>query len=207
MRVVLKIGGSLMDCGRDIIDRLIKYSSESGVEIIIVPGGGVFADLVRIHSKELSEDTAHWMAIHAMDQYGLYLADGTTVEPLEDLTRIGEGTTGTFILKSYVLLRQVDPLPHSWDVTSDTIAAWVAKELDAEFIKVTDVDGVFLDGSLLNKVPAEELIGKVTCLDNELPKFLIKERMNCTVVNGKHPERMIDVMQGKEFIGTVVIGE
>jgi len=206
VRVVLKIGGSLMDCGRGVIGRLLKYSSESGTEIVIVPGGGVFADLVRSHSKELSEDTAHWMAIHAMDQYGLYLADGTTVEPLEDLTRIGEGT-GTFILHSYVLLRQVDPLPHSWDVTSDTIAAWVAKELGAEFIKVTDVDGVFLDGSLLNKVPAEELIGKVTCMDKELPKFLIKERVNCTVVNGKYPDRMIDVMRGKEFIGTVVIGE
>jgi len=28
-------------------------------------------------------------------------------------------------------LLTADPLPHSWDVTSDSIAAWVAAELDA----------------------------------------------------------------------------
>ena len=29
-------------------------------------------------------------------------------------------------------LRSMDPLPHSWDVTSDSIAAWLAGALDAE---------------------------------------------------------------------------
>ncbi|MDY6864944.1 MAG: amino acid kinase [Halobacteriota archaeon] len=205
MRVVIKIGGSLIYQRKEILYRLEEYSSEFGKEIVIIPGGGVFADLVRSHSEEISEDTAHWMAIHAMDQYGLYLADGTFIQLLYDLTGIGEGA-GIFILLPYMLLRQLDPLPHSWDVTSDTIAAWVAGELGAEFIKVTDVDGIFLDGSLVDKVSAKELTGKTTCIDKELPKLLIKHRMNCTVVNGKYPERIIDVLEKKKFIGTVILG-
>jgi len=35
------------------------------------------------------------------------------------------------VLAPYQWLRDVDPLPHSWDVTSDSIAAWVAGVLGA----------------------------------------------------------------------------
>jgi aspartokinase-like uncharacterized kinase len=34
-------------------------------------------------------------------------------------------------LAPYRWLRDADPLPHSWAVTSDSIAAWIAKELNA----------------------------------------------------------------------------
>ena len=36
---------------------------------------------------------------------------------------------GVSILFPYRLLKTEDPLPHTWDVTSDTIAAWVAKQI------------------------------------------------------------------------------
>jgi aspartokinase-like uncharacterized kinase len=36
------------------------------------------------------------------------------------------------ILAPSTWLRRSDPLPHSWDVTSDSIAAWVAGEVGAE---------------------------------------------------------------------------
>lgn len=205
MRLVVKIGGSLRDRGREVIEILIKLSHDSEAKIVVVPGGGVFADLVREHSKEISQDTAHWMAIHAMDQYGLYLADGSSVQLFEDLGKIGD-SKGTFILLPYMIMRQLDPLPHSWDVTSDTIAAWVANEIGAEFIKLTDVDGIFLCGSLQEEIKAEELIGKRTCIDRELPKFLMDNAMNCTVLNGKYPERITDAIIKREFIGTVILG-
>jgi isopentenyl phosphate kinase len=36
-------------------------------------------------------------------------------------------------------------IPHTWEVTSDTIAAYIAKALNAkELIKVTDVDGIYI---------------------------------------------------------------
>ena len=35
------------------------------------------------------------------------------------------------MLAPYRWLREADPLPHSWDVTSDSIAAWVASQVGA----------------------------------------------------------------------------
>ena len=35
------------------------------------------------------------------------------------------------VLAPYRWLREADPLPHSWDVTSDSIAAWVARQVGA----------------------------------------------------------------------------
>ena len=35
------------------------------------------------------------------------------------------------VLAPYRWLREADPLPHSWDVTSDSIAAWVASRIGA----------------------------------------------------------------------------
>ena len=45
--------------------------------IVVVPGGGPFADAVRDFDRSLglSPHTAHWMALLAMDQYGHVLAD------------------------------------------------------------------------------------------------------------------------------------
>jgi type VI secretion system protein ImpG len=40
--------------------------------------------------------------------------------------------SGLPIVAPYHWLRAVDPLPHSWDVTSDSIAAWVAGAVGAQ---------------------------------------------------------------------------
>ena len=66
--VVVKIGGSLIEHTPSII-RTIR---ESGRSILIIPGGGFFADLVR--HRNLSDTAAHFMAIAAMDQYGWLLS-------------------------------------------------------------------------------------------------------------------------------------
>ena len=35
------------------------------------------------------------------------------------------------VLAPYAWFRRVDPLPHSWEVTSDSIAAWIARAIAA----------------------------------------------------------------------------
>jgi len=141
------------------------------------------------------------MAILAMEQYGYYLADGMDVKLTDRL----ENTNGTFILLPYNLLKNNDELPHTWDVTSDTIAAWVALKLKARFIKLTDVDGIYMDGLLQNELNAKELIGKETCVDAELPNFLMKNNMNCEIVNGNCPGRVVNALKGN-IIGTLIRG-
>ena len=142
------------------------------------------------------------MAVLAMEQYGYYLADGTDSILVDSLEIPGKGT---YILLPYNLLRNNDELPHTWDVTSDTIPAWVASKLKARFIKLTDVDGIYLDGVYMHEIHAEELAGKQTCVDAQLPNFLMKNKMNCEIINGNCPGRVVNALKGN-VSGTVIKG-
>ncbi len=197
--IVVKLGGSLMHRSGELIKEITGYSRSSGQNILIVPGGSLFADLVR--KVKASQEASHWMAILGMEQYGYFLADGSDAELVDDLNP----PDGACILLPYNLMKKKDELPHSWGVTSDTIAAWVALHLKARFIKATDVDGVYINGMYEQEICASVLIGKETCVDAELPYFLIKNKMNCEVVNGNCPGRLIDALRG-HAAGTLIKG-
>ncbi|MEE4274873.1 MAG: hypothetical protein V2J16_03290 [Thermoleophilia bacterium] len=99
--------------------------------LLVVPGGGAFADAVRDCDARfgLGADAAHWMAILAMDQYGLLLGELIpAARPIRSFDAVaGPAAAGAVtVLLPHDLLREADALPHSWAVTSDAIAAWVA---------------------------------------------------------------------------------
>ena len=104
--------------------------------MLVVPGGGPFADGVREVDRRigLSDSAAHWMAVLAMDQYAHLLASrlahGVLVESVAGI-RQALASDRLPVLAPSPWLRAVDPLPHSWDVTSDSIAAWIAGALGA----------------------------------------------------------------------------
>jgi aspartokinase-like uncharacterized kinase len=137
IELVVKVGGGLLtEAGR--LDGVLATIAGVGrdLPLVIVPGGGPFADVVRDidHRMGLLDDAAHGMAILAMDQFahlmvsrlsGSVLATG----PLEMSAALAAAHIP--VLAPYRWLRDADALPHSWDVTSDSIAAWVAGELGA----------------------------------------------------------------------------
>jgi len=198
--IVVKLGGSLIDRAKELVGEIIDYSDASSQAILIVPGGSVFADTVR--TVNASDEASHWMAILAMEQYGYLIADGSKARIVD---HIGIEDVGTYILLPYALLKKMDELPHTWDVTSDTIAAWVANKLGARFIKLTDVDGIFLNGELKKEIMAQELLGIETCVDRELPRYLIKNKMNCEILNGNCPDRLANAFKGN-VPGTLIKG-
>jgi aspartokinase-like uncharacterized kinase len=198
--IVVKLGGSLMHRARELVKEIVLYSNLKGENILIVPGGSIFADAIRRINP--SQEAAHWMAVLAMEQYGYYLGDGSEARLIDDLSI---EDSGTCILLPYQLLKKKDELPHTWKVTSDTIAAWVAKQLDARLIKATDVDGIYINGALKEEIDAHELIGRETCVDGELPHFLMKHRMNCFVLNGSCPGRLVSSFRNRVF-GTLIKG-
>ncbi len=198
---VLKLGGSLMSVARDLVRALLGLTTE-GYSFLIIPGGGPMADLIRnIFTRYgISQEAAHWMAVLAMEQYAYFLTDGTGAE----LTKVIQRPDGLEILLPYQALLEDDAgIVHSWDYTSDSIAALVAMRLDAPLIKATDVDGVIMDGQVMKEVEASALPGRETCIDQGTLS-LLKGR-SCWVLCGLDPARFISSLrEGKG--GTVIKG-
>ena len=126
---VLKVGGSL--ARGDGLQDLCREISVLGHQhpLLVVPGGGEFSDLVRqAYSRyDLGETAAHCMALLAMDQYGYLLSrliEGSSLETgMDSACRTAASGRVAILLPSASVLDS-DCLPHSWQVTSDTIAAW-----------------------------------------------------------------------------------
>lgn len=188
--LVVKVGGSLFsEAGR-----IAQVLAEAGRPILVVPGGGPFAHLVR--SMRIPDEQAHWMAILAMDQFGWYLAaGGFPVTHDLALPRRME------ILLPYRVMHERDPLPHTWDVTSDTIAAWVANEIGLDLLILKSVDGITRDGELVSRISEPQVAGEV---DPCLVPFALANRVRTTILNGRVEGRISDFLEGREVRGTVI---
>ena len=148
--VVIKVGGSLLANVEQLDGVLAAIALAARTRrLLIVPGGGPFADAVRDVDRRvgLSDDAAHWMAVLAMDQYAHLLAarvaGGAIVATVRDATRVLDAA-GVPVLAPSRWLSDADPLPHSWDVTGDSIAAWVAGQVHARaliLVKAPDATG------------------------------------------------------------------
>jgi len=217
MEAVLKVGGSLAEYPaslKKLCKELASFAEEH--KILIVPGGGKFADVVRNFAKSygLSSTVAHKMALLAMDQFGLFLSDITPNSfvsySLEKVKNSPSGTLPIFLPSRFIFRK--DPLESSWNVTSDSITAYIAGMLRADkLILVTDVDGVFtenpkksLDAKLIAEVSAKQLLGwnRRTSVDQTLPKILLKTKLDCYVINGRHPRRIREVLENQKSVYT-----
>ncbi|MDX2120873.1 MAG: amino acid kinase [Gemmatimonadota bacterium] len=161
---VVKVGGGLL-AQPGLLPRvgqaLARLADERAV--VIIPGGGPFADQVRQFDQRhgLSPTSAHWMAILAMDQFAWVIAaevSGSRI--VEDRAGIlqahREGAIP--VLAPSRWLRATDELPHRWEVTSDSLAAYLATLLGApELILVKPVSGgtELVDAWFLRVAPAD----------------------------------------------------
>ncbi len=216
-KVILKLGGSLIEKSRDILRVLVDYArardgdKNRDFTLVLIPGGGPFAETVRNIAATMSipDEPAHWMAVLAMHQYGLLLANGEIGIALVESMKEIDGAEPIRILLPYEVLKADDCLPHTWDVTSDTIAAFVANKIgEKTFIKLTDVDGIIDEkGHLIKEIYAKEMVEleEKGCVDAGLPGFLMQNRMSCTIVNGNFPNRIIAAIEGKETLCTKIL--
>jgi hypothetical protein len=145
---VVKIGGGLLardGCLDAVVDAIADIACDEA--LVIVPGGGPFADVVRDQDARvgLTDEAAHWMAVLAMDQYAHLIASklrraAVVVDRQGMSVALESGLIP--VLAPFSWLRRDDPLPHSWDVTSDSIAAWVARAIGARRLVLVKPPGM-----------------------------------------------------------------
>ena len=204
---VVKVGGSLLASGS--LPSLLSTLGELARKhrLVVVPGGGPFADAVReacsLHDPGPS--AAHWMAVLAMDQHahllaGLQPAARLVTGPDEVAKVLAEGLLP--VLSPFRWLQAVDPLPHGWHVTSDSIAAWVAARLSARrLVLLKSLDGMPGEGS---DILAEAPLGSpaLAGIVDEHFERAVEPGLECWVLSGRQPQRLSELLREGRTRGT-----
>lgn len=167
---VVKIGGSLESAPglRALLELLAGYGRS---KIIIVPGGGRFADRVRAEQigAAMDDATAHRLAIQGMEQYAAVLCGINTrlytVSDPEGLSDADEIATIPVWLPGKLLARQPD-IPRNWQVTSDSLALWLADRVGAE--------AAVLVKSVANTTQDADHLAATGYLDEYFPRMIEK---------------------------------
>ncbi len=135
---VVKLGGSLAYTGQLPV-WLEVLASKCSRDVIVVPGGGPFADQVRTAQLRwgFSDLAAHRMAVLAMEQYGMMLRamcpELAPVATASQLIRSSGLSSARIWLPARLVLAEPS-LPASWAVTSDSLAAWLARRVHADHV-------------------------------------------------------------------------
>jgi aspartokinase-like uncharacterized kinase len=214
---VVKVGGGLArDGGDDALRALCRALAAAGEQhpLLVVPGGAEFADAVRAHDDrlDLRPETAHRMAILAMDQFGWALAD--LIPGAARCVALGPPRSGVVsVLLPAALLAERDPLPASWAVTSDSIAAWVAGAAGADrLVLLKPVAGLYRSwpptGAPIPRLSLDELaVLRPAGVDEYLPTALREACVEAWVIDGGEPARLAELLTTGSTTGTVVAGE
>jgi len=116
---VIKIGGSLAEDPEGLRALCYKMSElAKKYAIVVVPGGGRFADVVRDFDQQFNLPSAvsHRMAILAMDQFGLLLSqlipDSRATYSLDEAKHLAERGITPVFLASQLMFKE-DPLENS----------------------------------------------------------------------------------------------
>ena len=131
--IVVKLGGSLLS--HAALTQFLQLAKQYGKgQVVIVPGGGVFADQVRITQQQwqYEDRTAHYMAILAMQQMALLfqgLCAGLVIVNNVEMIRSSMQQQNVVIWSPLSSELDAAGIPANWDITSDTLAAWLAVQL------------------------------------------------------------------------------
>ena len=130
---VIKFGGSL--CHPERIHLAIAWLEKRAQShsVVVVCGGGAYADTVRSEQQRLGFDdvVAHRQALLAMEQTALFLQARWHEMTGRRLPLSESGAPMTLWSPRKVLFDQT-VIPATWDITSDSLAAWLANQMGAQ---------------------------------------------------------------------------
>ena len=204
---IFKISGKFVQkksALENIINQLHElYQRQIFNKIVILSGGGRLANFIRISDETLTigPDLSHWMAILAMDINGELISQLSNLNVTSDINEIKQVERIFSVFLPYSFLKRKDELPHKWEVTSDSIALYICRELAfSECYLIKDVDGILLnDGQLKKNLTTEEyqrlkkekkllaILNKLKRsqpIDQYLPSIIDKFKIPCVILNG-----------------------
>ncbi|QBR70057.1 hypothetical protein CU048_00790 [Beijerinckiaceae bacterium] len=134
---IVKLGGSL--ASSPLLKAWLEALVAWGGPLVLVPGGGPFARCVRAAQEQLgfADSAAHRMALLAMEQFATAIAAysekfALAASPAEIASALDARKIPVW-LPSAMVLGALD-VSTSWDMTSDSLAAWLAGAMHARRI-------------------------------------------------------------------------
>jgi dihydroneopterin aldolase len=193
--VVIKLGGSHA-LRPYLTDWLAAIAAEAG-EIVVAPGGGPFADAVRAAQAVMGFDgaAAHDMALMAMSQFGRAL------EGLDPRFRL----LGSIPLIRRALRERKVPvwspdsmartakLPASWDLTSDSLAAWLTGAIGARRLILVKHGKFPAEGVAIGKLVADGVV------DLLFPRYVEDCGLRVSIAGTGDALRLASELRGRTF--------
>jgi len=177
---VIKLGGSLSH-STSLKKCLATIAANQHTKTVIVPGGGDFANQVRLSQQrwQFNDRIAHDMAILAMQQMAL-LFKGLHPEfaLISSITEIKKAPSQPIIWSPSIKQLNQAGIQPSWAITSDSLAAWLAKELVAERLIVVKAAAVHTTN--LAELTAQGI------LDKAFIGFVAHAPFSLHIVNQEH---------------------
>lgn len=194
---VIKLGGSLLDLHALVPQFRRWLGAQATKTSVTVVGGGDVADAIRdaFARQPLDESDAHWLCIRALgvtaDLMACLMPEGRLVRRFEQI-RLPEHQRHLIFFECEQFLREVDavrspsPLPHSWSVTSDSIAARLAEHLGASELVLLKsslpetgsvakaAESGYVDHHFPEAVAGIPLIRCVNLRDEDLPEMVLE---------------------------------
>lgn len=177
--IVVKLGGSF--AFSTILTDWIRALTSCAGRVVIVPGGGPFADAVRNAQRRMGFDdrAAHLMSLLAMEQYGhALLCCDDLLQPADSVERIEQQLAAQRIpvwMPARMAAAAPDVEP-SWRVTSDSLAAWLSGMIGADRLIL-----VKHFGALSGPEQCQDLVA-MGVVDQAFPQYLRKAAVSASLV-------------------------
>lgn len=165
--IIIKLGGSLSRSDTLVSCLNAVEKNCQGRAVVIVPGGGAFADQVRLAQQhwQFDDHTAHHMALLAMRQMALMFKGLKPDFAIADTVAAIQGRLKqqkTVIWSPDIIELDNAGIEASWDITSDSLAAWLAKTLSATELIL--IKSAAIDASLsLHQLAEQNIVDKAFC--------------------------------------------
>ena len=222
--ILVKLGGNILEIKKNLantISQLEELIEKNLIinKVVIIPGGGSKSNFIRFIDKklEIGDDLAHWEAIYAMNWNGLQIHKTFPKIPFysqiselkDDLNKKNNRYPLIFLPFDY--LYENDILPHSWNITSDSITIFIAKNLGLhECFLIKNIDGIYDNNNqIIKEISAKKYLefiklNKLANIGDEKEDFkksqpidpyslkLIDEyKIKCIILNGFYSKSRI----------------